>query len=350
MKHKTFKTSILKSFLIFIVGVSFLHTANAQLVTNSQTDNILTEPLDSKLADKNQIYQVVEKMPQYPGGEKELMKFIVSNLKYPVIAQENGIQGRVIVRFVVSSTGKVSRIEVVRSLDPSCDKEAVRIIKMLPEWIPGEQNGQKVSVYYTLPITYKLTGGNTNPLDDANFRKTIVCVVDGVQQPIGFDFTSLVRENIAAINILKPDTEERKAALIVKYGEKASNGVLVIKTKQPIIIDSLKKDQAEERTYTVIEKMPIYPGGEAALLNFICRNLKYPLAAQVKGIQGKVILRFVVLKSGKVSNVEVLRSLYPACDNEAIRVIQMLEGWIPGEQKGEKVSVYYTLPITFKLQ
>ena len=77
-------------------------------------------------------------------------------MKYPVSAQENGIEGKVMLRFVVSKTGKISNIEVLRSLDPSCDKEAIRVVKMLQDWIPGKQNGVNVPVYYTLPITYKL--------------------------------------------------------------------------------------------------------------------------------------------------------------------------------------------------
>jgi periplasmic protein TonB len=106
--------------------------------------------------EEDHVYQVIEQMPQYPGGESELMSYIAKNLKYPVIAQENGIQGKVILRFVVSKSGVVDKIEVVRSLDPACDKEAVRVVKTLQRWIPGKQNGVNVSVYYTLPIAFKL--------------------------------------------------------------------------------------------------------------------------------------------------------------------------------------------------
>lgn len=101
-------------------------------------------------------YDVVEQMPSFPGGEGELLTYIAKNLKYPVIAQENGIQGTVIVRFVVSKTGEVDKVEVLRSLDPACDKEAKRVVANLPRWIPGKQNGANVSVYYTLPIRFKL--------------------------------------------------------------------------------------------------------------------------------------------------------------------------------------------------
>jgi len=105
---------------------------------------------------EDKVYTVIEQMPQYPGGESELMSYIAKNLKYPVIAQENGIQGKVILRFVVSKSGVVDKIEVVRSLDPACDKEAVRVVRTLQRWIPGKQNGVNVSVFYTLPIAFKL--------------------------------------------------------------------------------------------------------------------------------------------------------------------------------------------------
>ena len=101
-------------------------------------------------------YEAVEQMPTFPGGETELMKFIRDNLKYPVIAQENGIQGRVILRFVVSKTGTIDNVTVLRSLDPTCDKEAIRVVKSMPKWIPGKQNGNNVPVYFTLPVVFKL--------------------------------------------------------------------------------------------------------------------------------------------------------------------------------------------------
>jgi len=105
---------------------------------------------------EEKVYTVVEQMPQFPGGEGELLSYIAKNLKYPVIAHENGIQGKVIVRFVVTKTGAVDKVEVVRQLDPACDKEAMRVIRSLPKFIPGKQNGVNVDVWYTLPITFKL--------------------------------------------------------------------------------------------------------------------------------------------------------------------------------------------------
>lgn len=104
----------------------------------------------------NKRFEHVEQIPQFPGGEAELMKYINNNIKYPPIAAENGIEGRVVVRFVVEKNGKVSDINILRSVDPSLDKEAARVIRSMPTWIPGMQNGRNVAVYYTLPVLFKL--------------------------------------------------------------------------------------------------------------------------------------------------------------------------------------------------
>jgi protein TonB len=106
--------------------------------------------------EKQQIFSHVEQPPTFPGGEKELMKWLSENIKYPTIAQEQGIQGRVVLRFVVSPDGSVGQVEVQKTLDPSCDKEAVRVVKNMPKWTPGMQNGNAVYVYYTLPVLFRL--------------------------------------------------------------------------------------------------------------------------------------------------------------------------------------------------
>ncbi|MDH6308348.1 protein TonB [Dysgonomonas sp. PFB1-18] len=101
-------------------------------------------------------FVTVEQMPSFPGGEAEMQRFIAENLKYPVVAQESGIQGRVTIRFVVTKTGDISDVQVIRGIDPSCDKEARRVVSLMPKWIPGKQNGLNVPVYFTLPIVFRL--------------------------------------------------------------------------------------------------------------------------------------------------------------------------------------------------
>jgi len=105
---------------------------------------------------KPQIFSHVEVMPQFPGGELALLKWLNDNINYPTIAQEQGIQGRVSLRFVVKPDGSVGDVEVVKGLDPSCDKEAVRVVQKMPKWIPGKQNGNPVFVYFSLPVTFRL--------------------------------------------------------------------------------------------------------------------------------------------------------------------------------------------------
>lgn len=97
-----------------------------------------------------------EFMPQFPGGEAEMYKFIKDNLRYPTIEQEMGNHGRVTIRFVVSKTGEISNIQVVKGVSPGCDKEAMRVIKNMPKWIPGKQHGVPVPVYFNLPIVFQL--------------------------------------------------------------------------------------------------------------------------------------------------------------------------------------------------
>lgn len=102
------------------------------------------------------VFDMVEQMPQFPGGQAEMMQFISKNMKYPTIAQENGTQGRVTCQFVVGADGKVRDVKVLRGVDPYLDKEAVRVIMSMPKWIPGRQNGKAVSVKYTIPVMFRL--------------------------------------------------------------------------------------------------------------------------------------------------------------------------------------------------
>ena len=106
------------------------------------------------------VFTAVEQMPQFPGGDAELMKFLSKNIKYPTMAMENNIQGRVIVQFVVTKTGAIGEVKVVRSVDRDLDREAVRVCKSLPKFTPGKMNGQAVNVWYTLPVSFKLQGVN----------------------------------------------------------------------------------------------------------------------------------------------------------------------------------------------
>lgn len=107
-------------------------------------------------ATKDEPYTTVEEMPRFPGGDRGMMEYIASNLKYPEVAVKNQTEGRAVVRFVVSETGNVTDVSMVRNLSPECDAEAMRVVREMPKWTPGKQGGKAVAVYYTLPIEYKL--------------------------------------------------------------------------------------------------------------------------------------------------------------------------------------------------
>lgn len=105
---------------------------------------------------EEKVYDVVEEMPQFPDGPSALFEYLSNNLQYPVVAEENGVQGRVIVIFIVEKDGFISNAKVVKSVDSSCDKEAIRLVESMPNWIPGKQNGEPVRVKYTVPVTFRL--------------------------------------------------------------------------------------------------------------------------------------------------------------------------------------------------
>ena len=106
------------------------------------------------------IFESVEQMPQFPGGDAALMKYLASHINYPPMAAENNVEGKVILQFVVGKDGRVGEVLVARSVDKDLDKEAMRVVKSLPKFTPGRQNGRPVSVWYTLPVQFKLQGTN----------------------------------------------------------------------------------------------------------------------------------------------------------------------------------------------
>ena len=209
------------------------------------------------------IFQVVEEMPQFPGGLGEAMKFLAKNIKYPVEAQQAKIEGRVIVRFVVGRDGSVSNVEVVRGVSPELDAEAVRVVSLMPKWIPGKQRGKAVAVKYTMPIMFRLqtpapkkeeTGhtlqismkvGEGADIGDVNMvkdhlrshytgvpvrnpeGKSPLVVLDGKVLGKGTDILSKISpDQIESISVSK--NESAKA----EYGDDAKDGVIVITSKK----------------------------------------------------------------------------------------------------------------------
>ena len=257
----------------------------------------------SKSVPDSVVFEVVEEMPDFPGGMKALMEYLSQNIKYPAEAHAKGIQGRVIVCFVVKKDGSIDNIKVVRSVDPYLDKEAIRVITAMPKWKPGKQRGETVNVKFTVPVAFRLTGP----------------------------------EPAKAEEIKQSDLEE---VVVVGYGLKEDSNPDAVGVKAG----------DTEPTFKVVETMPKFPGGTAGLMKYLARSIKYPTIAQKNKEQGRVIIKMVVGKDGSLSDIKVLRSVSPSLDAEAIRVVGNMPKWEPGQQRGQAVAVEYTLPIVFRLQ
>ena len=116
----------------------------------------IATPEPPKHEEENKVFDVVEQMPSFPGGPSALMAYLSSHVKYPAVAEENGIQGRVTVQFVVEKDGSVTDVKTMKSVDPSLDREAERVVRSMPKWIPGKQNGSAVRVKYFVPVVFRL--------------------------------------------------------------------------------------------------------------------------------------------------------------------------------------------------
>ena len=129
---------------------------NADVDQNEVIEEYVPVEVEEEDVQEQEIFQIVEEMPAYPGGDQKLMEYVAKNIKYPQIARETGIQGRVFVGFVVEPDGSVSNVKVLRGIGGGCDEEAVRVVKNMPKWKPGKQRGKAVRVSYMLPVNFKL--------------------------------------------------------------------------------------------------------------------------------------------------------------------------------------------------
>jgi len=214
---------------------------------------------------KDSIRTYVEKMPEFPGGQPELMKFLQKNLRYPPEAREKGIQGRVVTQFIVNEDGTISDVLILRSIGGGCDEEVLRIIGMMPKWDPGIQNGVPVKTYFKLPCTFKL--GDEN----------------------GDSFLNHMNST------------------------------------------------------------PQFKGGAQAYQKFIHKNLHYPKDAKKQHVEGEVKLSFTVDEFGKPGEPKIVSSLSKSCDEEALRLFQLIPSWQPGYTDGKPTSMDAVMVVQFNL-
>ncbi len=340
--------------------------------------------------EETQTYTVVEEMPQFPGGDQAILKYIAENTRYPKEAKEKGIQGRVIVRMIIDENGMVSDAVVLRGVNLLLDAEAIRVVNSLPPFTPGKQGGVNVPVYYMIPITFALSNNapkmpvqfevigndtlysvaevspqitgeygtlkkfkdkNVNYPDDlknlgiegfviANF----IVEKDGSVTDIKIErgaSPSLDAEALRVLKLLPKMLPAKVNGKPVKYRYTTAFNFLVNPVTAP--------DYKEGEPFVVVEEMPMFPGGDSCLLAYLSQNTKYPETAKINMIEGRVIIRFCVTKTGGTDRISVLRGVDPELDAEAIRVVSTLPAFKPGKQGGKPVDVWYMVPISFAL-
>ena len=254
------------------------------IVTKAQAGKEIAQSLaySDKKADQQKVdnvFVVVEEMPEFPGGEQALREFIRLTVKYPRDAVKDNIQGNVYVTFTVNSDGTVGNAKIARGVHPLLDNEAIRVVNQLPLWKPGKQRGVAVNVAYTIPVQFVLSDSK------------------------------------------KVDFQEEKTL-----------------------------PQKEKEVFVVVEEMPEFPGGVLSLRKFLANVIIYPAEAKKDKVQGKVFVSFVINGAGKVEQAQITQGIHPALDAEALRVVNLMPLWKPGKQRGQAVSVSYTIPIQFALQ
>lgn len=249
---------------------------------------VVEEIIDPEQEDK--VYEAtVDVRPTFPDGDEKLMEWISQHIQYPQNAYDSHIQGRVIVQFLVKEDGSVGDAKIIRSVFPSLDEEALRVVRTLPKFNHAILNGKAVEYWFTIPVVFRLE-------DD-----------------------------------LKSHEKVKTSAIIATQCENN---------------DALTANSDENKIYHVVEQMPEFHGGPGAMLKFIADNLKYPLG-MADDFQSRVIVKFYVDTLGHVCDPQIVRGLDSALDREVLRVVRLLPEFIPGRHEGKKVNVYMNLPIRF---
>jgi|GEM_PF-305404 len=243
---------------------------------------------------------VVEEMPGFPGGLFVLMQYLNDNIQYPDKAKNDGVEGRVIVSFIVGKEGLIKDAQVEKSVDPELDAEAIRVVSGMPRWTPGKSQGEPVEVKYSIPINFQLT----QPQQEQSSPSDEIIPISSPEE---------MEKEYTAFDISETDKK------------------------------------AIEETFDRVDNMPEFPGGVQGLLNYMRETIMYPPQARKDSIQGRVLVTFVINKDGSIVEPEVVKSAHPLLDEEALRMVEKMPAWKPGEQNGKPVRVKYTIPVNFRL-
>ena len=329
--------------------------------------------------------QVYEHIDQMPIESYDANRYFSENIRYPDSARENNIQGRVIVRFIITETGAVDSVKVLKSIGWGCDEEAVRVIKNMPHWKPGMQNGKPVKVYFTQPITfsieddrypsrkkkdrpadyiYDLRKDHPDKWPNANYDYAKY-ISEHVQYPVLAREHNIEGDVIVKFVVNKDSTIndcqivsylgggcDTEAIRVIKSMPKWSPGIYDRKpiNAEQLVTVSFYPSEEERRLveskkiYTYVEQMPA-SGYDCK--EYIAKHIHYPDSANSENITGRVIIKFLVTEAGAIDSVSVLRGIGGGCDEEAVRLVKNMPPWKPGKQNGKPVKVWFNMPVSF---
>jgi len=340
----------------------FLSLRNYKSVCDSSFDAVVF--LNGGMLVRRSVYDEIYKTaadqtePSYPGGQDELNKFLQKNLSINPASKKIFLESRVIVKLNVKEDGSISNPSIVRKKDPELESEALRVVSMMPKWLPAKRNGSPVDSEFYYPV---INGRDS-------IRKSNKIYKEGVEHVNKSDYSGALALFTEVIRINEADADARnlRALCYLHLGD-TSNACADLKNPSLQCVISVVQMQnkychenislenlpAIESTgqgiFTIVENMPSFASGEKAMLDFISSNVKYPDDARKKKISGRVYVSFIIDKEGYVREPKVLRGIGGGCDEEAIRVVQMMPQWIPGSHGGRLRNVQFNLPINFTL-
>jgi TonB family protein len=333
--------------------------------------------------------QAPEDFPTFQGERFSTFRnWVQARVKYPVEAQTKKLEGYVQVNFTVETDGTVSNVRSIGSIDPILGEAVVQVVKTSPKWEPAKNPEAQIPYQSSVDLRFKLPdlivideapfvvveqmpmypGGDVELLNfiKANTKYPDAAKAEKIEGRVIARFFVNTEGNVEGVSILKGvhpllDAEAARVVGLLSgfrpgmQGGKAVNVwyMVPITFSLPSEVPEAKPQEEppfSEEPFTEVEKMPVYPGGDAALMQFIKENTQYPAEAKAGRIQGRVIVRFVITKDGNITNISVLKAVHPLLDTEAIRVVSSLSTWQPGTQGGKPVDVWYTIPITFTVK
>lgn len=386
--------------LLLVGGLSLPQLASGSVPIQVSSQSTLPQPDKLKVA--------ASTLPSFPGGMDSLRAYLEKNIVYPKEALQKKIQGQVLITFVVQPDGQLSEISVLRGADLPLDKEAMRVIRSMPRWVPGKEKGIAVAKSVTIPITFKLPTSSSatyvpNPTSQREAKSQEVednlqpMFPGGDQALIAYMSDNLVYPEEAVKKqlqgrllvrfVVEPDGQlsqvgihrsihpllDAEAVRMVKSMPRwipaRNNGVAVaapmmlpITFKLPSqglasLVDRLQKSNvkqvAEPDSIPVIDEnntdieRPLFPGGDQGFNDFLRSKLEYPEVEYRNRNQGEVHLRFVVDVDGSISQVTVVKGTSPAFEQAALDVMKLAPKFIPARKDGKPIQAWHYIVIWF---